>query len=165
MREKRNNFRVEADLKMSVYEDKDFKKSRSLNCEITNIGQKGLNFVSFNKFNVGEKLYMRFELMGGLEVSFLGEILWKKKDSTLMSYGVNYCKIGWLSQRNLENGFLSKFKDIPENKTLTYLKYILLMLLVVLMSRFLNNLPLTYTVGIFLVFLGACYYIAMRTHN
>lgn len=165
MRERRKFPRVNLELKLKVYDDEKLTRLRAHGCVITNIGKTGISFITHEKFEVGQQFYMQFELMGGLQVVFLGELYWKRGSRMLFSYGVKYIKLSWLSQRNLEKGLLSLHFPKQKTNAQVVLEYFLLILLVVLLSRFLNQLPLAYTIGIFLSFVGVFYFIMLRTRG
>lgn len=163
MRERRKSPRVDFDLKLKIFSDEENTKLVVENCGITNISNVGISFVSHKKFEIGQNFYMKFELLGGLIISFLGEICWRKGTKILYSYGVRYIKLGWLSKRNLETGFMEKYYPQEKTKLRVLLEYVLLILLVVLLSRFLNQLPVAYTIGIFLCFAGVFYFVMLRS--
>ena len=162
MRERRKFPRVDFELKMKIYKDENFKRFLVDDCSVTNISKIGISFVSSKYFEIDDKYYMRFTLIGGLDVSFLGEIYWRKGSKLLYSYGVKYLKVGWLSMRNLEKNLLGNFFPEQKSKSMVFIEYVMLILLVVLLARFLNALPLRYTIGIFICFIGAFYYVMLR---
>jgi hypothetical protein len=158
MREKRRHPRVELEIKLEIYKDENYAFPLTRDCYVTNISRTGLCFVSNSLLEVGTKCYMRFDIIEGLPVSFLGEIYWQKGNRLLYSYGVKYAELGWFSQRNLNKGLVTRLKRGQKSATQSIFEYILLTLLVVLLARFLNQLPIAYTLGIFFAFLGALYF-------
>lgn len=162
MRERRKFPRVDFEIKMKVYGDEHYKHLITDDCKITNISKIGISFDCHKNFEVGDKYYMRFMLIGGLNVSFLGEIYWRKGSKILYSYGVKYLKVGWFSMRNLEKSLLSQFFPEKKNRALVFLEYILLFLLIAIMIRLLNELPLGYTILLFTSFIGVFYYVLLR---
>ncbi|MBD3272232.1 MAG: hypothetical protein GF384_06825, partial [Elusimicrobia bacterium] len=160
--ERRKYLRVDFDLKLTFYKDDTFSHIVPLDGLMTDMTEVGMGFMSSHNFKVGEPVFVKFEITEGLPVKLVGEVFWKRGKTMMPAYGVKFVKMGWLSRRNLERGFVMKFRPHQKSSMLTYLQYFLLVLLIVVLSRFLDKMPLAYTIGIFMAFLGVGYYVAMR---
>jgi uncharacterized membrane protein HdeD (DUF308 family) len=76
----------------------------------------------------------------------------------MYSYGVKFIELGWFSNRNLHKGLMQGLRQNQKKGSWqAMLEYLVLILLVVLLARFLNQLPLAYTMGIFFAFAGVLY--------
>ncbi|MFH1379037.1 MAG: PilZ domain-containing protein, partial [bacterium] len=122
-RERRRNPRIDFELKVRVSKDEKFSRSRADDCVITDITKTGLGFISRHKFEIGEQVWMKFELMDGLTVTMFAEVYWRKWNNMYYCYGTKIIKLGWLSQRNLERGLFSKYYPTQKSKIRVVLEY------------------------------------------
>ena len=157
--EKRKYSRVKLNLKVVVSNVHGHNVRQDAHAKIINLSQSGICFESSVDFNKGEECFFVFTPHNErASVKVAGNVLWRKKNPYLSTYGVNLLNPGFLDRMVLKR-FVRLYSGEAStiDKSLLFWEITFLVLLMYLLSKACVFLPLGFTLIMMALFVFSFY--------